>query len=70
MEQIKNENQIQDKNQNTVTFIDARVALSRDGQFILHFFSDGTIMRKSVSLYKHVMKINYERKNGEKVAFA
>ena len=64
------ENQAQEKNNTPATFIDARVALSQDGQFILHFLSDGTIMRKSTNLYKHVMKIGYFKKNGDQVAFA
>lgn len=69
MEQNKNSNQVQN-NQAPATFIDARVALSRDGQFILHFLGDGTIVRKSANLYRHVLRIGYQKKNGEIVSFA
>lgn len=70
MEQNKIENQTQENNNLPVTFVDARVALSRDGQFILHFLKDGTIMRKSANLYRHVLRVGYQKKNGELVSFA
>lgn len=62
MEQNKIENQTEGKISTTATFIDARVALSHDGQFVLHFLADGTILRKSINLYKHVMKLGYQKR--------
>ena len=70
MEQNKTENQAQDKNNNSATFVDAQVALSRDGQFILHFLSNGTILRRSANLYRHLLRVSYQKKNGDIVSFA
>lgn len=62
MEQNKNQNQVANKNQMPVAFLDARVAISRDGEYLLHFQEDGKIIRKHINLYKHLMKVPYERK--------
>lgn len=70
MEQNKMENQPLEKNNPSATFVDARVAMSRDGQYLLHFLADGTILRKSINLYRHLLKVPYQKKNGERVAFA
>jgi len=70
VEQNKIENQTQENKNSPVTFVDARVALSRDGKYILHFLDDGRILRKAANLYRHVLKVPYQRKNGEQVAFA
>jgi len=70
VEKNKNENQVQEKNQVPATFIDARVALSKDRQYILHFLTDGTILRIHSHLYKHLLKVPYQRKNGDQVSFA
>jgi len=70
VEKNKNENQVQKENRVPATFIDARVALSRDGQYILHFLDDGRILRKAANLYRHVLRVGYQKKNGELVSFA
>ena len=62
MEQNKNENQEQDKNKYPMTFVEARVAISRDGEYLLHFFDD-KIVRKHINLYKHLLKVPYTRKS-------
>ena len=62
MEKKKQENQVENKNQMSVAFIEARVALSRDGEYLLHFQDDGKIIRKHINLYKHLMKVPYTRK--------
>ena len=49
MEQNTNQIQTADKNQTPATFVDARVAMSRDGQYVLHFFADGAILRRSAN---------------------
>lgn len=69
MEQNKIENQMDAKDNASTTFIDARVAMSKDGEYILHFLTNGTILRKHIHLYKHLMKIDYRRKTGDQVLF-
>lgn len=61
MEQNKSQNQ-ENKNQIPMTFVEARVAISRDGEYLLHFQEDGKIIRKHINLYKHLLKVPYTRK--------
>ncbi len=59
METNKKENQMQDGNQNQGFFAQPRIALSKDGEYLLHFLPGNMIVRKHINLYKKILGIPF-----------
>lgn len=61
---MEKENQVQTQptNQNAPTqgfFAEPRIALSRDGQYLLHFLPGNMVVRKHINLYKKILGVPY-----------
>lgn len=62
MEQTKNDNQTQTTKQFQGVFAQPRIALSKDGEYLLHFLPGNMIVRKHVNFYKKILGIEFTPK--------
>ncbi len=62
MDTNKNQAQTQDSNPKQGFFAEPRVALSKDGEYLLHFLPGNMIVRKHINLYKKILGIAYSPK--------